>query len=552
MRFLSATPRRSALSWPGALAGVLALTAGLLIAPVPAASAEDSVTDLGAFSYSTDLVVGGNKVAVSIDDRIVIADTTGEVEGTITGLSGAYGLAMTPDGTRLYAALMGSGEVAEIDTATLEITRRVDLAAYGCPSSLALTGERLWVGYGGCGGASGALGLDLSVTTPEPAPFEVPLKSGPYLAAAGNTLVVGERGGSPADLFVYDVSGAAPVFRGEIDGHTYSHGRLNDVAVTPDGSHVISAFVLPDAFEMWDATTLALVHSYEKGPEAEGYPATVAISPDGAYIAGGRNQLSAGGMTLYDRASGAEIYAASLPEGEIVDGSAAFFGRDIFSLLKTDSDHLYLWRLHDVTLPASTLTLTAEPGGAAQQPLTLTGRLAFDDGTVPGAQPLAVTRTLPDGTSTELPSATTAADGTFTITDTPPIGGELTYTVLWNGDESHRWSKASLTTAVRYVTTLTLTGPTSAVAGTRLVFSGQLQVTGATAPRSGTITVRRTRSGNDGETVQWPVGINPSASYMFTDVLSAGKYTYTAHWAGGGQTGPAQASHVVTVYEPTK
>ncbi|WP_371778351.1 YncE family protein [Streptosporangium subroseum] len=508
------------------------------------------MTDLGAFSYSTDLVIGGNKVAVSIDDRIVIADTTGEVEGTITGLSGAYGLAMTPDGTRLYAALTGSKEVAEIDTATREITRRVDLAAYGCPSSLALTGERLWVGYG-CDGALGVLSLDLSVTTPEPAPFEVPLKAGPFLAAAGNTLVVGERGGSPADLFVYDVSGAAPVFRGEIDGHTYNTGRLNDVTVTPDGSHVISAFAVPDAFDMWDATTLARVHSYEKGPEAEGYPAAVAVSPDGAYIAGGRNYLPTG-MTLYDTASGAEIYAASPPEGEIVDGSAAFSGRDIFSLLQTDSDHLYLWRLHGVNLPASTLTLTAEPGAAAQQPLTLTGRLAFDDGTVPGAQPLAVTRTLPDGTSTELPSVITAADGTFTTTDTPPIGGELTYTVLWNGDESHRWSKASLTTEVRYVTTLTLTGPRSAVAGTRLVFSGQLQVAGATAPRSGTIIIRRTRSGDGGETVQRPVGINSRASYTFTDVLSAGEYTYTARWAGGGQTGPAQASHVVTVYEPTE
>ncbi|MGV9601880.1 hypothetical protein ACWDR1_35005 [Streptosporangium sandarakinum] len=102
------------------------------------------------------------------------------------------------------------------------------------------------------------------------------------------------------------------------------------------------------------------------------------------------------------------------------------------------------------------------------------------------------------------------------------------------------------------MTTLTLTGPTSAVAGTKLVFSGRLQVTGATAPRSGTITVRRTRSGNEGETVQWRVGISSSASYTFTDVLSAGEYTYTAHWAGSSQTGPAQASHVVTVHEPTK
>ncbi|NJP90405.1 WD40 repeat domain-containing protein [Nonomuraea sp. FMUSA5-5] len=550
MRLLAAKSRESALSRPGVLFGALALTAGLLIAPASAASAENSMTDLGAASSITDLVAGGDKVAVSIDDHIVIADSTGQVKGTITGLSGAYGLAMTPDGTHLYAALMGSKEVAEIDTATLEITRRVDLAAYGCPSSLALTGERLWVGYGGCGGATGALGLDLSVTVPEPVPFEVPLKAGPYLAAAGNTLVVGEGGGSPADLFVYDVSGTTPVFRGEIDGHTYFHGGLNDVAVTPDGSHVISAFTLPDAFEKWDATTLARVHAYEKGPEAEGYPATVAVSPDGAYIAGGRNLFS-GEMTLYDTASGSTIYAARPPEGEIVGGSAAFSGHDILSLVKTNADHLYLWRINDPTVRNSTLTVTAAPDATAQQPLTLTGRLTFDDGTAPGAQPLSVTRTLPDGSSAELPGATTAADGTFTITDTPPTGGEVTYTVRWNGDESHRGSEASVTTAVRYASMLTLNGPTRAVAGTKLVFRGSLRVAGITAPRNVRLTVERIRSGDD-DVIQRSVRTGIGGSYAFTDILDAGVYTYTVRWAGDDRTGPAQAGHVVTVHERTK
>ncbi|GAA3787422.1 hypothetical protein GCM10022226_02140 [Sphaerisporangium flaviroseum] len=525
---------------------VLTVIIGLLVASAPSASAEDSMTDLGAFAYGK-LVVEADKVAVSINDRIVIADTTGEVKNTITGLSGAYGLAMTPDGTRLYAALQGTNEIAEIDTATAAIIRRVDLAAYPCPSELVLTGERLWVGYGGCGD-QGVLNLDLSEATPEPSPFETPLKSAPLMAAAGDTLVLGEVV-SPGDLFVYDIGGAAPVLRGEIDGHAHSNYGLNDLAVTPDGSQVISAFALPYSFDMWDARTLVKVRGYER-QQFDGWPAGVAISSDGAYVAGVRKEGLE--MTLYDAASGAAIYTADTAEGQPVSENVQFSGRDVFSLLRSPTDRLYLWRLHDVTLPASTLTLTAEPGGTAHQPLTLTGRLTLEDGTAPGAQPLAVTRTLSGGAGAELPSVTTAADGTFTITDTPPTGGENTYTVRWKGNDEHRWSKASVTIVVRYPTTLTLSGPRSGVAGQRLVFSGTLRAEGTTLPRSGRLTVQRTRNDEGGETVSWPVSIGTTGSYVFSDTPGAGQYTYTVQWNGDTRLGPAQAAQDVTVYETAR
>ncbi|GAA3105411.1 hypothetical protein [Nonomuraea salmonea] len=73
---------------------------------------------------------------------------------------------MAQDGARLYAALSGSNEVAEIDTATLAVTRRLDLSSHPCPVSLALLGERLWVGHGCDTGKGGVVGLDLSATAP--------------------------------------------------------------------------------------------------------------------------------------------------------------------------------------------------------------------------------------------------------------------------------------------------------------------------------------------------------------------------------------------------
>ncbi len=109
------------------------MTAGLLTALAPAVSAADSTTDLGVsldiYTKSGDVAVGGGKVFVSANDRIVVADTRGTLTGAITGLSGATALAITPDGTRLYTALRGSNEVAEIDTAALAVIRRIDLAS---------------------------------------------------------------------------------------------------------------------------------------------------------------------------------------------------------------------------------------------------------------------------------------------------------------------------------------------------------------------------------------------------------------------------------------
>lgn len=123
-----------------ALGGSLTLTAGLLTALAPTASAADSTTDLGvSISRHTkggDVAAGGGRIFVSAKDRIVITDDRGAITGAIDDLTYVTGLATTPDGTRLYAGLHDSNEVAEIDTATLAVTRRISTGRYPCPSHL--------------------------------------------------------------------------------------------------------------------------------------------------------------------------------------------------------------------------------------------------------------------------------------------------------------------------------------------------------------------------------------------------------------------------------
>jgi hypothetical protein len=84
-----------------AAGGAVALAAGLITAMAPAASAGDSTMYLEGATGVGDVVVGGGKVFVAAADRIVLADSRGTLTDAVTGLSGAVGLAISPEGSRL-------------------------------------------------------------------------------------------------------------------------------------------------------------------------------------------------------------------------------------------------------------------------------------------------------------------------------------------------------------------------------------------------------------------------------------------------------------------
>ena len=531
------------------LASALVVAAG--VAAVVPASARDSTTLLDGVKSRGDVAVGGGKVFVSADDRIVVADTEGTVTSMVTGVSGARGLAMTPDGTRLYVALSGSGEVAEIDTAGLAVTRRIGLGAYPSPSHLSLAGNELWVGYGTSSTfTGGVLGLDLSVGAPEPVQVASGMYGAPLVAAVGDTLVAGEAGLSPGSMRVYDLSTTPATLRGVISGHTYGLSNLCDFALTPDGSTVISAFGAPYHYDAWSTTTLNKVGTYGAESSFPGYPVAVAVSPDGAYIAGGRH--AGPRIQMHDAVTTMKTYSADNPAGDLVSGSLAFSGSDVFGVLEDWSrGRFYLWRAEGVTLPGSTLTLTPPSGATALEPFTMTGRLTLADGSDPGAQPLEVTRQLPDGTTATLDGVTTGADGTFTITDTPPVGGAISYGVIWDGSPTFRWSKTSASVDVaRHATSLSVSGPTTGTARKRLVFTGVLSTAGQVRPPAGSITVQRALTNRSGYTLTaLPAApLATDGSFTFADTPPVGgQYVYHVQWPGDDTFLPAYTSHEVWV-----
>ncbi|MFC7585339.1 YncE family protein [Nonomuraea antimicrobica] len=231
-------------------------------------------------SYTADLAVGGGRVFVPADDRIIVADTGANLTGSVvTGLSGVRELAMNADDTRLYAALTGSNEVAEIDTASLAVIRRIDLSAHPCPSTLVLLGERLWVGHGCDNGPGGVVGLDLSAATPAPVTVGGEHLRAPVLAAAGDTLVVGRTSLHHADMLVYDVGGGTPELRGTIDGEEWRMdlptGYRDGTFVSPSSRRCTTSRIYATATSiarwcsLWSAARLGAVGAGQSQP-AEG------------------------------------------------------------------------------------------------------------------------------------------------------------------------------------------------------------------------------------------------------------------------------------------
>ncbi|MEV4394962.1 hypothetical protein [Nonomuraea sp. NPDC049607] len=543
------TASRLALRSAG-LASALATAAALLVAASPAATAADTTTGLGVdyVHKSGDLAVGSGKVFVTNGEKLVAAGTDGELLGEVGGLTDASGLATAQDGAHLYVALTESGKVAEIDTATLQITRSIDLAAYPCPTHLARSGDQLWVGYGCESGDGGVVGLDLSAATPQPTAVTSDFSGAPLVAAGGGTLVVGETHTSTSSLFVYDVS-STPALRGEIDGFTHDIEGLADVAVTADGADVLAVSSPSRRTYRWDADSLEKTRTYAGATASEGFPTSVATSPDGAHVAVGGADGS--DVVLYDAATGETVHGL---DGTIADrtNEVAFSGTDAFAVVTASSGELYLWRMEDITFPASKLTLTSASDAVVNQPLTLAGTLEVPSGASPGAQPLTVTHRLPGGTTETLDSVTTAPDGSFTLTDTPAAGGAHTYTVLWNGDDDARWSTTSVTLTVKNISSLTATGPEEWLVGVPVTISGVLL---PKPPASGwgyPLTVKRTLTNANGTvTIALPgVGARKDGTYSFTHTpTEAGLYTYTVEWAGNAGYTSAKADHEVQVKE---
>jgi hypothetical protein len=106
---------------------------------------------------------------------------------------------------------------------------------------------------------------------------------------------------------------------------------------------------------------------------------------------------------------------------------------------------------------ATTVTMTAPATSTRAQKLTVSGTLSGSPFATGGV--VKVTKTdLAHPSGTALPDAKVAANGSFTFTDTPQIGGANTYKVAYGGDVSHKPGSSTATVQVsRASASVTLT-----------------------------------------------------------------------------------------------
>ncbi|MGA5761325.1 hypothetical protein [Nonomuraea bangladeshensis] len=541
-----------------AWAGTLLLTAALLVTQAPAATAADTaVTDLGVSGKGGDVVARDSKIFVAAGDQIVVVSIVGVIE-RITGLSGAVALASPEIGGKVYAALRDSHEVIEIDTATLAITKRIDLSAYPCPSSLVQSYDyRLWIGFG-CGepGEGGVVSLVPTAATPTPVRLGPATTQAPIIAIRGNRLATAEPGVSPATIKVYDISTTPPTSRGEIRGED-GLPALRDLALAERGSTALSASNDTHQLTDWDTKTLTQRRAFDSSGFGEhGLPTAVAASADDAYVVGGWNSSEgdAAELVVYD-ATTTEVITTAVHQGKtVVEGSIEFYGILTFAVLREPgTGRMHLWWLSS-PYHTSTLTLTAPSKVTALRQSTFSGRLTLSNGMPAGGKTIGLYRWLPDGTSRPYQVITTAADGTYEFTDTPPSAGAFKYQVNWPGNSWFGLSLSSVTvTVARYEPTLTVTGPATGDVGERLEFSGTFGADGITFPPT-VITVTRKVVSPDGTvTMKGLMKLSPAAdgSFSFSDTpTTVGEHTYNVTLVGGSAVEPTRTTHVVTVHQP--
>ncbi|MFJ6012502.1 Ig-like domain repeat protein [Streptomyces sp. NPDC092952] len=414
-----------------------------------------------------DVVADGVHHRVFISDpvtgKVLATDYSGNVVGTIPSLPGVKGLELSADSGTLYAGVPGADAIAVIDTAALVESARYATGENTKPAYPALAGGKLWFGYGAA--TEGNIGsVDLSGEEPVVALDQDPDRTwyaAPTLAStpgAPNTLAAGIEGQSPVQIAVYDVASgtAARTAQTRTDG-----SNLRDLALTPDGSQVVVASGYPYNHQSYKTSDLTPGIAYP----SNSYPNAVDIAPDGT-VAAGIDGIYSPDVYVYKQDSTKAIRTYDFPNTGNTSGADTLASAGLawapdnsrlFAVTENSYGVRSLRVLTEAMKSPTTVTVKAPEKSALNKKLTVTGK-AGSASPFPAGAKATVTRTdveSPKGKA--LPAVALKSDGSFSFTDTPTAGGQVTYKVTYAGDATHSAGSGSAKVAVpRTVPSLTL------------------------------------------------------------------------------------------------
>ncbi|MEU8587017.1 hypothetical protein AB0C59_08440 [Streptomyces sp. NPDC048664] len=479
---------------------------------------------------------------------ILVTDLSGTPVTTIEDEPGATGLALSADGTAVYAALSDGAAVAAIDTATLTDSARYPTGTGSAPASVAVAGGRLWYGYTADG--KGAIGsIDPSAADPAgtPQPSMSHWSVAPLLAAGAGVLAAEEPQQSLSHVATFDVSSGTASTKA--DTLVYG-GTAGGFQVTADGAKVVLAAPQQLAAEVYRTADLSFANPSAYGTGGAG-PNALALDADGT-LAVGSVSGSTAGVHVYAGWNPLAENHLSLPSGTLAPDGLRWGadGLTLYGVVRDSSGAYTLDVLGAPKLADTQLSLSLAQYPVPTQPYSVVGSLTTR-GLIPVGASLQVTR---DGAP--LPDATLAKDGTFAIGDTSPDEGARVYQVTYAGDATHRPATASLTAHVSRLPTDIPFPELSSVTPRSVVFTGSLttQLNLGSLPQGTTVQVSRTNEDTQEETRLPSVAVDPATTeFTVTDAPgSAGRFTYHLSYAGDATHLPtaSDASLQVSPYAP--
>jgi len=432
-------------------------------------SAALSVVAAGTASAAS--VAVGSPAGIVVDDalkrvfvgddangRILAADYNGNRVDSVDGINGVFDLALSDDGSTLYAAARVSHEIVALDAATLDIKARYPVAAGVGPIQVEVSAGKVWFTYGeyGAGTQSNLGSVDPAV---DPASGTDPVTLG--------QLPLTDHGVSTAAHLDTDPSRPGLLAVGATDFYDttkdllavldVSQGTPRTVAVHDD-SYALQ--YIGDDLDLVPGTSQVLIDGTDRQAYADGK-----FTAAGSYPFGRTADIAPNGLVAQTAGPGEYGVAVYAPETTTPIRTYNIDARDlawapdasrVFALASSAGGYT-LKVLTDPARSVPTLTVNAPASAPRAQKLTVKGKITASVPFTAGAK-LTVTRTdLDSPNGKALPTVTAKADGTYSFADTPPAGGKVKYTVKFAGDAGHTAASASDTVDVsRAATTLSL------------------------------------------------------------------------------------------------
>ncbi|MFF7948984.1 YncE family protein [Streptomyces griseorubiginosus] len=392
------------------------------------------------------------------NDRIVATDYNGNRVDSVTGIEGLFDLALSDDGTTLYATARRSHEIVALDAATLDVKARYPVAAGIGPLYVEVAGGRVWFTYGEFDAHTQS-----NLGSVDPA---VDPASGTDPVTLGQLPFDNPGVSSPAHL---DTDPSAPglLALGATDFYDTTKDMLAVLDVSGPTPRVLAAH--DDAYalqyigqdiDLVPGTPQVLVDGTDRNAFADG-----TFTQAGAYPAGQSAEIAPNGLVAQIGPVGDNRIAVYAPDATTPIRTYTAYAAElawapdasrIFALVSSPGGYTFKV-LTDPARSVPTLTVDAPATATRAKPLTVKGKITA---TVPlaAATKLTVTRTdLESPNGKALPTVTVKSDGTYSFTDTPPAGSKVTYKVGYAGDAEHTAAGASDTVEVsRAATALSL------------------------------------------------------------------------------------------------